>query len=71
MNFTVNIDFTYEIKSGTKLTGRMECLDYDQTGDIITAVIEWCETNGFQMRRVDINLIDKNTDNVMEFGGKL
>ena len=59
MNFTVNIDFTYETKLGTKLIGRMECIDFDETGDIITAVIEWCDTNGFRMRRIDINRIDK------------
>lgn len=58
MNFKINIDFTYETKLGTTLTGRLECLDYDEVGDIMTAVIEWCETNGFRMRRIDINRID-------------
>ena len=59
MMYTVIIDFTYETKFGTKLTGRMECLDYDEVGDLIIAVIEWCEANGFKMRRCDINRIDK------------
>ena len=59
MNYTIIIDFTYETKLGTKLTGRLECLDYDEVGDIMTAVIEWCETNGFKMKRIDINRLDK------------
>lgn len=59
MNYTVIIDFLYETKLGTKLTGQMECLDSDEAGDIITAVIEWCEGNGFKMKRVDINRLDK------------
>lgn len=59
MNYTIIIDFTYETKLGSKLTGQLECLDYDETGDIITAVIEWCETNGFKMKRIDINRLDK------------
>lgn len=59
MNYTVIIDFTYETILGTKLTGQMESLDFDDTGDIITAVIEWCEGNGFKMKRIDINRIDK------------
>lgn len=59
MNFTIIIDFTYETKLGTKLSGQMECLDYDEIGDIMTAVIEWCQTNGFKMKRIDINRIDK------------
>ena len=59
MNYTIIIDFTYETKIGTKLTGQLECLDYDEVGDIMTAVIEWCETNGFKMKRIDINRLDK------------
>lgn len=59
MNFTVIINFTYETKYGTMFTGKMECFDFDETGDIITAVIEWCETSGFKMRRIDINRVDK------------
>ena len=59
MMYTVIIDFTYETKYGTKLTGQMECLDYDELGDLIIAVIEWCEANGFKMRRCDITRIDK------------
>lgn len=59
MNYTIIIDFTYETKLGSKLTGQLECLDYDEAGDIMTAVIEWCETNGFKMKRIDINRLDK------------
>ena len=58
MTYTIIIDFTYETKNGTKLTGQLECLDYDEVGDIMTAVIEWCETNGFKMKRIDINRLD-------------
>lgn len=59
MTYTIIIDFTYETKMGTKLTGQLECIDYDEVGDIMTAVIEWCETNGFKMKRIDINRLDK------------
>ena len=58
MNYTIIIDFTYETKLGTKLSGQLECTDYDEVGDIMTAVIEWCETNGFKMKRIDINRLD-------------
>ena len=62
MNFTIIIDFTYETKLGTKLTGQMECLDFDDITDIIKAVTEWCEDNGFKMKRIDINRIDKEVN---------
>ena len=57
--YTVIIDFTYETKFGTKLTGQMECLDYDESGNLISAILSWCEENGFKMRRIDMNRIDK------------
>ena len=59
MNFTFIIDFTYETTLGTKLTGQMECLDFDDVTDIIKVVSEWCEDNGFKIKRIDINRIDK------------
>ena len=59
MNFTIIIDFTYETKLGTKLTGQMKCLDFDDITDLIKAVTEWCEGNGFMMKRIDINRIDE------------
>ena len=51
----ITIDFTYQSRLGTFFHAQVECLDFDQTGDIITSMIDWCESNGFRMRRCDIN----------------
>lgn len=53
----ITIDFTYETKfTSTQLHSHIECIDFEQD-DIIKSMLDWCESNGFKMRRIDMNHI--------------
>ena len=54
----VLIDFTYSSRLGSKFCAQAEALDYDQAGDLVTSVIDWCESCGFKMECVKIRDIE-------------
>lgn len=49
------IDFRYESRLGTELYARTEALDFDQAVDMIQKFSDWCDSNGFTIRHIEIN----------------
>ena len=47
-------EFTYETKGESLLHGTVECLDFDDAMEALEKMIDWCDTQGFKMRRCDI-----------------
>lgn len=55
----ITVDFYFETKIGTELTGHLECVDFDDAMDIASKFAEWCDCSGYRLRRCDINDIKK------------
>ena len=55
----IKVEFTYTTKIGTELKGSLECLDFDEAMEALTKLIDWCDIDGFRMRKCDILDIPK------------